>query len=126
MTAATNGKPPGVGRAQGLMENNFKQEAIMPSKESTAPRFSPREARALQALAASTGWVGRETMDRIAGASNSPDIIMRLRRKLGQDAIDRRHVDATDRDGRPCRPGQYRLTDQGRQRLAQVRAEVAP
>ena len=45
---------------------------------------------------------------------------MRLRRKLGDDAIDMRQVDALDRDNRPCRPGQYRLTEQGRQRLAQM------
>lgn len=115
MTPTINGKPPGVASAEGAEENTF-----------CVARFSPREARALQALAGAGDWIAREALDRIAGASNSPDIIMRLRRKLGRDAIDRRHIDALDRDNRPCRPGQYRLTEQGRQRLAQMRTEVAP
>jgi hypothetical protein len=28
--------------------------------------------------------------------------------------------DATDRDGKPTRPGRYRLTQQGRERLAHI------
>ncbi|WP_091570760.1 winged helix-turn-helix domain-containing protein [Oryzisolibacter propanilivorax] len=85
-----------------------------------ALRLSPRQSRVLDALTTTAGWIAREALDRIAGASNSPDVVMRLRRKLGDDAIDMRQVDALDRDNRPCRPGQYRLTEQGRQRLAQM------
>lgn len=85
------------------------------------PRFTPRQARALTVLL--TGqWITRETMDRTTGASNAPDVIQQLRRKLGYDAIEMERLDATDRDGRPCRPGRYRLTEQGGARLAQINA----
>jgi len=79
--------------------------------------FTTRQARAL-ALLGSGHWVTREQLDRGAGASNSPDLIQQLRRKLGHDAIETQHFDALDRDGKPCRPGRYRLTDKGRERLA--------
>ena len=67
-------------------------------------------------------WVDREPLDRIAGSSNSPDVISKLRRKFGQDFIDMKLIDGTDRDGKPCRTGRYRLTQQGRERLAQINA----
>ena len=83
------------------------------------PRFTPRQTRAL-AMLKPGHWITREQLDRGAGASNSPDLIQQLRRKLGQDGIEMEHFDATDRDGRPCRPGRYRLTEQGGARLAQI------
>lgn len=85
-------------------------------KHLTALSFTPRQTRAL-ALLAPGHWVTREQLDRGAGASNSPDLIQQLRRKLGDDAIETQHFDALDRDGKPCRPGQYRLTHKGRERL---------
>lgn len=82
---------------------------------------SPRQRRVLRALLASSpGWVSREQLDRIAGSSNSPDVVMRLRGKLGQDAIEMKQVEATDRDGCACKPGRYRLSDQGRARVIQA------
>lgn len=84
---------------------------------STALTFTPRKLRAL-ALLTPGHWVTRETFDREVGASNGPDLIQQIRRKLGYDAIEMQHFDATDRDGKPCRPGRYRLTEQGRERLA--------
>ncbi|MDD2729307.1 helix-turn-helix domain-containing protein [Malikia sp.] len=86
---------------------------------SATPRLSPRQARVLDALRPGH-WVDREPLDRIAGSSNSPDVIWKLRRKLGQDSIDMELIDGTDRDGRPCRTGRYRLTEQGRARLARI------
>ena len=86
-----------------------------------APRLSPRQARVLDALRPGH-WVDREPLDRIAGSSNSPDVIWKLRHKFGQDAIDMELIDDTDRDGKPCRTGRYRLTDQGRERLAKFSA----
>lgn len=65
-------------------------------------------------------WVDREPLDRIAGSSNSPDVISKLRHKFGQDSIDMKLIDGTDCDGKPCRTGRYRLTQQGRERLAQI------
>lgn len=80
-------------------------------------RFTLRQERALNVLA--LGWITREALDRAAGCSNGPDLVRQLRQKLGSDAIETRQVDAIDRDGQLCKPGQYRLTDTGHQRLAQ-------
>lgn len=83
----------------------------------TASRLTQRQSRLLAALL-SKDWILREEVDRISGASNGPQIISELRRKLtGDDGIDMRQIEATDRDGRPCRPGQYRLNEVGRARL---------
>lgn len=79
--------------------------------------FTPRQTRVLKALLEAHGWISRETVDRIAGASNGPQVILELRAKLtGRDGIEMQQVDSTDRDGRTCKPGQYRLTPAGRQR----------
>ena len=98
---------------------NAELSATNNSANSTG-RLSPREARALTALAHAQDWIAREEIDRIAGASNGPAVIAAIREKLGADAVEMRRVDATDRDGRPCRPGQYRLSEQGRARLAEM------
>lgn len=87
----------------------------------TSMALTPRQARVLHALELTTSWIAREAIDRIAGASNGPDVISRLRHKLGNDAIDMERFDTVDRDGRPAKPGHYRLTDMGRQRLAEMR-----
>ena len=79
--------------------------------------LTPRQARAL-ALLMPGHWIARDTFDREAGASNGPDLIQQLRRKLGYDAIETGYFDAIDRNGKPCRPGRYRLTDEGRECLA--------
>lgn len=106
------------------------EEITLPSKaESNAPEKSAhstgalptltaRQSRVLDALAIAAGWLFREEVDRIAGASNGPQIILELRRKVtGEDGIEMEQVEAIDRDGRPCRPGRYRLTETGRARL---------
>ncbi|WP_315122499.1 hypothetical protein [Comamonas antarctica] len=89
----------------------------------TAQVMTPRQERVLQALAGTTSWIAREAIDRIAGASNGPDVIARLRHKLGIDAIEMERVEVIDRDGRPAKPGHYRLTDTGRRRLAEMGAK---
>ena len=88
---------------------------------SATPRLTPRQTRALEMLKPGH-WITREQLDRGAGASNSPDLIQQLRGKLGRDGIEMELFDATDRDGKPTRPGRYRLTQQGRERLAQISA----
>ncbi|WP_284465326.1 hypothetical protein [Diaphorobacter nitroreducens] len=86
--------------------------------------LTPRETRVIAALWASLGWIWREDVDRIAGASNGPHIVMMLRRKVtGDDGIEMEQVDAMDRDGKRCRPGRYRLTEIGRQRIVQARLQ---
>ena len=87
-------------------------------------KLSPRQARVIRALMPGA-WITREALDRIAGASNAPDVIMKLRGKLGHDAIDTERIDGTDRDGRPCRPGRYRMTDPGRVRAVELLGKVA-
>jgi hypothetical protein len=82
-------------------------------------KLTPRQARVLAVLRPG-GWVSREQIDREAGSSNGPDVIARLRVKLGHDAIDCERVRALDRDGKPCLPGMYRMTDRGSERLRQL------
>ena len=42
-----------------------------------------------------------------------------LRRKVtGYDGIEMQKADATDRDGKACKPGRYRLSTEGRKRAA--------
>lgn len=84
-------------------------------------RFTPRQSRVLGALLKAEGWIRREAIDSIAGASNGPQIILELRRKVtGLDGIEMTKVEATDRDGRTCKPGQYRLTGLGRERALEL------
>ncbi len=75
-------------------------------------RLCPRQERVAHALLQAGGeWLSREQVDRVAGASNGPAVIQALRRKgIGIDMVT---VPRTDRDGKPCRPGQYRLTPKG-------------
>jgi hypothetical protein len=82
-----------------------------------AGAFTPRQSRVLQALLTAENWIARESVDSIAGASNGPQIILELRRKVtGHDGIEMQKAEATDRDGRACKPGRYRLTALGRER----------
>lgn len=84
----------------------------------TCKKLSPRENRTLEALKNTYGPIFREQIDRIAGASNGPGIIRRLRQKVtGYDGIETIRAESIDRDGQRCRPGLYRLTDLGRERV---------
>lgn len=86
--------------------------------------FTPRQSRVLEALLQTEGWITRESVDRIAGASNGPQIILELRRKVtGHDGIEMRKAESRDRDGKACQPGRYRLTSLGRQRALEVVGE---
>lgn len=57
----------------------------------------------------------REQVDRVAGASNGPELIAELRRRGLEFPCTR--IDALDRDGRPCKPGVYHLTRADRRKL---------
>lgn len=80
---------------------------------------NPRHLRVLEALTA--GPVMREQLDRIAGASNGPELVSELRR-LGLEVPCRR-ISRRDRDGRACRPGRYSLSATDRQKLHRWRIE---
>lgn len=81
--------------------------------------MTARQERVLQALMDTASWVSRETVDSVAGSSNGPDVIRRLRQRLGHDSIEMERVSMVDRDGLPAKPGRYRLTAAGRQRVAE-------
>ena len=62
----------------------------------------------------------REELDRIAGCSNGPELVAELRRRgleIPCEAVTR-----LDKDGKPCRPGVYSLTDDDRLKIAKWRA----
>jgi len=78
-----------------------------------APKFTPRQKRALWGL-----WnrsLMRGELNRVAGASNGPQVIFELRGK-GID-IHCEKVEVVDRDGKPCLAGKYTLTNAGRATL---------
>ncbi len=79
-------------------------------------KISMRQRRVLEALL--RGSVTREALDRIAGSSNSPDIIFRIRQK-GVTVICERYP-AKDRDGEPCKPGRYILCKSSEQRVIEI------
>ena len=57
----------------------------------------------------------REDVDSIAGCSNGPELIAELRRR-GLD-IPCKRITFIDRDGYPCRPGVYSLTENDRRKI---------
>jgi hypothetical protein len=122
------GGPHQAAGGSGVMEREnarplHTQESSAPNSANSTARkqLTPRQQRAIDALAQSQDWLPREAIDRIAGSSNGPQVIMELRRKVtGDDGIEMERVEMTDRDGRSCRPGRYRLTPQGRSRLLAV------
>ena len=93
---------------------NAELSAIKNNSNSTH-RLSPREARALTALAHAQDWIAREAIDRIACASNGPAIGQALRHKLGRhEAIEMERVPVIDADGKTAQAGRYRLANQHR------------
>lgn len=75
---------------------------------------SPRHQRVLALLLQRPAK--REEVDRAAGASNGPDLVAELRRRGLEVPCER--VEAIDHDGRPCRPGVYRLSASDRRKVA--------
>ena len=97
---------------------NAELSATNNSANSTG-RLSPREARALTALAHAQDWITRETIDRVACASNGPAVVQALRHKLGgHDAIEMQRVPVIDADGKTAQAGRYRLANQHRAQAA--------
>ena len=117
-----------------LQKNNaHPSETEMSATQNTRnskPQLTPRQHRALVALL-ERGAVPCKELGALAGQNNFAELCASLRRKLGADAIATGSFDSLDRDGKPCKPGFYELTTQGRERalkllgLAQV-LEVLP
>lgn len=81
----------------------------------TPTELSPRHRRIVHALL--TRSRTREQIDRIAGASNGPDEILRLRAKLGVE-IPCQRIPAFDRDGHDVQIGVYSLTSPDRRKIS--------
>ncbi len=62
------------------------------------------------------GPLSREELDRLAGCSNTPDLIASLRRR--GFVIPCEKIRVIDRDGRRCFPGVYSLTDADREAVS--------
>jgi hypothetical protein len=102
-------------------ESLIKKTGTLNSSISIEMQMTPKQARVIQALMARNEWISRESVDRIAGASNGPQIIKEIRQKFtGYDGLDMSRFDAIDRDGRPCKPGFYRLNSLGFGRLNKI------
>jgi len=85
--------------------------------------LGPRERRALQALLVAP--LSREELDKVAGASNGPALIHRLR-NLGFD-LPCDKLPTLDRDGAAVYRGEYCLSPADRVRAAALlRGEPAP
>jgi len=90
---------------------------------SNTNQLSPRERRLLEELECRPEC-SRHNLDRLSGYENSPDGIMRARRKYGLDIkMERRPF--IDRDGRKVMVGYYRLTDKDREMLPAVLGRAA-
>lgn len=85
--------------------------------------FSSSEVAALKALHPSGVLVSRERVDLVCQVSNGPHVMLRLRKKLGKNAIKTVWSIATDADGNVRRPGHYLLTEQGKQSLEKLARE---
>ena len=82
-----------------------------------APVFTPRQRRVMAVLWNAIGWISRESIDRIARASNGPEVIRQLRHTHGV-GIDMQRIEVMDADGLASNPGRYQLTRKGREALA--------
>lgn len=97
------------------------EELTLPDTEDHTPKGpakfagtdNPRDLRVISALL--TRPRKREDVDRAAGCSNGPDLIMRLRRLGLEIKCDK--VPAIDRDGFPIRFGVYHFTNDDRRKL---------
>ena len=92
----------------------------MMTSTSKGSRFTERQTRVIGALVdarTSGAWLTREAIDRIAGASNGPDIIRKIRHIVGYDGVLMQLREVKDLDGKSIKAGRYRMTDDGYQRL---------
>ena len=97
-----------------LPHNQAEQSA--PNRPKFTGTDNPRHLRVIEALLQRPRR--REDVDSIAGCSNGPELIAELRRRgLGNEHLRCDRIRFIDRDGYPCRPGVYSLTEQGRRAI---------
>ncbi len=92
--------------------------ATNPQKCKRVCQLTPRQRRLLAALL-NRPQILREEVDRITGASNGPQIVAEMRHHWQVEIVMER-VDRLDRDGRPCKPGIYSITEAGRARASEL------
>lgn len=114
-TAPTKENAP---RQRGAFQNSNDTDQFATRQRAIS---SPRALRLLEALLG--GPTSRESLDRLIGASNTPDVVMRLRQRGFE--IPCRLRDGFDRDGRACKYGIYSLTAADADRAAEILAERA-
>lgn len=90
--------------AQGITKESDQDITIAYDFKGTK---SPRRIRTLIALVY-RDYVSRENLDRLAGCSNSPDLVFQMKR--AGLPIQTREVKAKDRDGRKTHYADYYLT----------------
>jgi hypothetical protein len=90
-----------------------KAESSAPNSVKFTGTDNPRQLRAIAVLL--NRPVPRESLDRVSGASNSPELVADLRRRGLEVPCER--IQFTDRDGYPCRPGVYSLTLADRRKI---------
>jgi hypothetical protein len=84
-----------------------------------AVHLTPRHRRILAALV--EGKRTREEVDTLAGASNGPDEVLRLRRTYGL-SVPCERIDSRDRDNRSVQVGVYSLTQRDRREALRLLA----
>ena len=105
-------KTPAPTQTQGAFQNHEQQcDSIKPTRFTGTE--NPRHLRAIAALLRRP--MPRESLDKEAGASNGPELVAELRRR--GLAVPCERIRFIDRDGYPCRPGVYSLTDSDRRKF---------
>lgn len=111
-------KPPFDNEARACEKGHSNTQGDLFNNSPELPRFlGTTNLRHLRVIAAMLERpLLREELDKIAGCSNGPELVAELRR-CGLD-IKCLRVAHTDRDGKPCRPGLYLLTDTGKRQVS--------
>jgi hypothetical protein len=93
---------------------NTTSEEVSSTQIKSEFKLTARQQRVCSALA-KFGKLWREEVDRIAGASNGPEVMHQLKRKGLEWECDR--IKGVDRDGNACEPGLYSIVGGGRETL---------
>lgn len=115
------GRRPGKTPTPMQAAGDSAQAGTPPQPPARAPHLTPRHRRMLLALLA--GPQTREEMDRIVGASNGPDEVMRVRRRFGL-AIPCERRKGWDRDRHRVEFGVYSLSATDRPAVQRVLKEA--